>query len=190
MAARKIILFSLLALVTGWSLWLTQKGKTPILETTDTGIRPTLEYYVKNSTITTFDPSGQRTRRLRSDAISHFLGSGNTELDMLQLETFSTGAVPEWRLQSAQGELSEDGKKLLLSGTVEIDQEQGSEGVPLHIVTSDVTLEPEKEYAETDAPATIIQGDNRITSVGMQAWFGESAHIKFNAKTRGHYGNL
>ena len=66
-------------------------------------------------------------------------------------------------------------------------REAGQDVRPLNVVTRDLRVQPKHNYAETDQPATLISGENRIDTVGVQAWFSTPAHFKFLSRVRGHY---
>lgn len=182
-------MLGILTVLAGWSWWLTQEDITPAPQSRETGSDDGLAYYVRDFTIVTMNPAGQLTRSLSSESLNHFLTTEITLLDKPRLKIFAIGDSPEWRLRANHGRVSGDGEELFLSGDVKIDRESRAEDLPLQILTSEITIQPDKDYAETDAPVSITQGDSKISSTGMQAWLKEPGHIKFNSKTRGYYAN-
>ncbi|MCP4274742.1 MAG: LPS export ABC transporter periplasmic protein LptC, partial [Gammaproteobacteria bacterium] len=93
----------------------------------------------------------------------------------------------EWKIVSETGWLSGDGDLLLLQGKVTIDRPKTPIQEPVRIVTSDLRVQPNQNYAETEEQITIDTPDNRITSKGMQAWLTNPMRIKFSANVRGRY---
>ena len=186
---RKLTLLGLLIGVASWSWWLNLEPESPIAGSGTRDADPGLEFYAQGLEVSTLDARGKHIRTLRSEGLKQYQDSGITELVSPQLQIFEQGDNPQWQVTAERGQLSADGSELLLSGKVNIDQQRSINGFPLHIVTSDLRIEPEKHYAETDAPVTINNGENWMKSVGMQAWLQKPAQIKFLTRTRGYYVN-
>ena len=76
---------------------------------------------------------------------------------------------------------------VLLQGKVNIDRSAAPGIRPMHIITSDLRVQPKNNYAETDADARANSRDDWIESTGMQIWFAERIRVKLLAKVRGRY---
>ena len=76
---------------------------------------------------------------------------------------------------------------VLLSGEVEINRPGSAEARDIHIVTRDLRVQPEQDYAETDELVTITSEQNWVRSTGMQAWLREPIRLKLLSQTRAHY---
>ncbi|MGV6826532.1 MAG: LPS export ABC transporter periplasmic protein LptC [bacterium] len=145
-----------------------------------------IDYYIEDFRVTTMDANGQPERILQANQLKHFLDDETTELKHPQLTVRSENGQT-WHVQSTSGWLSGDGELLLLNGDVDIRGEGSPEHRPMHLVTRDLRVQPEQNYAETDADVVIESEQNRVTATGMQAWLKHPARIKLLSNTRGKY---
>ncbi|MCP4128216.1 MAG: LPS export ABC transporter periplasmic protein LptC [Gammaproteobacteria bacterium] len=145
-----------------------------------------IDYYVRNFTTTLMGEQGEPFRRLSAELMVHYPDDDTTELTKPYITMFEQ-MVPEWKIASETGWLSGDGDLLLLQGKVTIDRPKTPIQEPVRIVTSDLRVQPNQNYAETEEQITIDTPDNRITSKGMQAWLTNPMRIKFSANVRGRY---
>ena len=145
-----------------------------------------IDYYLSEFTSTEMDTEGRPAKRLKAQRMSHFKDDDSTELVSPRLTIYEPQRPP-WQVVSETGWVSPDGEVVLLRGEVHIDRAAGQDVRPLNVVTRDLRVQPKHNYAETDQPATLISGENRIDTVGVQAWFSTPAHFKFLSRVRGHY---
>lgn len=144
------------------------------------------DYFLENFTNTVMNEQGMPFRRLSADRMLHFPDDDSTELTNPHLTLFQD-KLPLWQVQSEQGWLSGDGKLLLLNGPVTIDRTAAAMSRPLHIVTRNLRVQPEENYAETDERITVTSLGSRLESKGIQVWFKEPVRMKFLANVKGHY---
>lgn len=145
-----------------------------------------IDYYADDFVVTTMTMDGKPARRLEASRMRHYLDDDTTELDSPYLKVFKT-ETPPWNVTSEQGWISSDGNLVLLTGHTVMDRKGSESHAPLHLVSSNVRIQPDQDYAETDEPVTVISGPNRIDSIGMQAWLREPNRFKFLSKVKGHY---
>lgn len=145
-----------------------------------------MDYYLKNFTTTLMGIDGKPDKRLSAKRMVHYPDDDSTELDQPHITIFEAN-TPKWKIQSETGWLSGDGELLLLQGKVTMDRPQMPDADPVHIVTRNLRVQPEQNYAETEESITINEPKNKITSKGMQAWLTTPMRIKFTANVRGKY---
>ena len=181
---RKIFVIGgiLTAMVTG-SSWLAYKADSDIQYRPD-GHSP--DYYLETFTALTHGKDGRPDKRLTADLMLHFPDDDTTELKQPRM-TLYAGESPPWMVRAEEGWVSGDGEQILLRGRVYIDRE-GAEGVdPAHIVTRDLSIRPQEDYAETGEDTFLQSGSSWIESTGMQVWFTQPARVKLLADVRGRY---
>jgi lipopolysaccharide export system protein LptC len=144
------------------------------------------DYFLEHFTNTIMDVDGMPYRRLSADRMLHFPDDDSTELSNPYLILFVDN-LPLWEIRSESGWLSGDGTLLLLNGPATLDRAASPAGEKLNIITSNLRLQPENNYAETDEPITVKSRGSTVKSVGMQAWFSQPSKIKFLNKSKGHY---
>ena len=145
-----------------------------------------IDYYLRELDFSTYTEQGILARTLQAPELRHYPDDGSTELDRPRFTIHKNG-VPPWRVRSETGWVSPDGKRVHLHGDVLIERDAGADIRPMRIVTRNMRVEPERDYAETDEPVTVTSFNDRIDSVGMQAWLREPGRIKFLSQVRGHY---
>jgi lipopolysaccharide export system protein LptC len=146
----------------------------------------TPDYWVEALKARTTGPDGQPRRILHAESLRHYPDDNSTELTAPELRLLEPGRPP-WRVRSQQGWVSPDGKLILLLGEVHIDRDAAPGVDPIHLVTRDLRVQPDDEYAETDRPVRADSGPHRVSAVGMQAWLRKPVRIKLLADVRGHY---
>ncbi len=145
-----------------------------------------MDYYVRDFTTTLMGEQGEPFRQLSAELMVHYPDNDTTELTKPLITMFEQ-QVPEWQITSETGWLSGDGDLLLLQGKVTIDRPKTATQEPARMITSNLRMQPNQNYAETEEAITIDTVDNRISSKGMQAWLTDPMRIKFRANVRGQY---
>ena len=176
-----VILLGALAL-TWWALHPGEQSR-PRTVSSDTR---SIDYFVDELELTTFDADGFPLRRLETDSLRHDRGSGETRLSRPRFTLFEKNR-PLWRIASESGTLAEDHSRLDLEGAVEIHRTGGDDRQPIEIRTRNVLVKPKEEYAETAEPVRITSDANWITAVGMRAWLRPPGRIRFLSHTRAYY---
>lgn len=90
-------------------------------------------------------------------------------------------------MRSETGWVSGDKALVLLQGKVNIDRPAATGIRPIHIITRDLRVQPNNNYAETDADAYTKSRNDWIESTGMQIWFARPIRVKLLANVRGRY---
>lgn len=143
------------------------------------------DYYAEGMVVTTMDENGQPKQQLASDRLVHF-EDGRAELYQPQLQIFRPQGAP-WQIVSPRASQSADETEWLLHEQVNIDRAETPEERPIHIVTRNLHLWPEQEYAETDEVVRMTSRQDWVTGRGLQAWFDGAARIKLLAEAKGRY---
>ncbi len=144
------------------------------------------DYFVFGLELRQFDEAGNLGHVLQARQLRHYTESGVTRLAAPEYVLYSDQR-PGWRISAEQGQLSRDQSLLQLLGATNIHYEGDATQPPMHLLTSDLNIHPQTEYAETAAPVTVTSEQNWIESVGMHAWFKHPGRIRFLAQTRAHY---
>ncbi len=181
---RDLVIGIILVLLALGSNWLISSTSSENSETVSEEHK--IDYYVNNFTTTLMGEDGKPFRQLSAKRMMHYPDDDTTELTAPFITMFE-GTTPQWEIWSETGWLSGDGDLLLLQGKVTIDRPKTATQDPVHIVTSNLRVQPNQNYAETEEEITIDNVDNRIKSKGMQAWLANPLRIKFSANVRGQY---
>ena len=184
---RRKLLTVILILLFGITSWLLlQQGDEQEAGPTSQLGPHTPDYHMENFTITTMGLDGKAEKELTADRMEHFPDDDTTELTYPNIVIYDDNNPP-WKIRSENGWLSGDGETLLLTGMVTIDREAGPNIRPMHIITSELRVRPNENYAETDQHVTIHSLYDEQESDGMQAWLEKPIRLKFSPNVRGRY---
>jgi lipopolysaccharide export system protein LptC len=170
-------------------LWIAASGWLSHIEEKPRQYQPQAhapDYYLKNFTASTMGLDGRMEKQLSATRMEHFPDDDSTELER-PLLSIHDAERPPWKIRSERGWVSGDKQLVLLQGRVHIDREEAPGIRPLHIVTHDLRVQPDDNYAETDAEAQATSHDDWLTSVGMQLWFARPIRVKLLSQVRGRY---
>lgn len=143
-------------------------------------------YFVRNLSATSMGIDGLPESHIESSYVVQYLDDETTEMTAPKYRFYRPG-LPTWHVQAEQGWLSADGELALLSGRVTILRPASDTTVPFKMVTSDLRIQPDNNYLETDNAVRVNSNSDQIDAVGMQAWMGEPGRIKFLSNVRAHY---
>lgn len=183
---RNLLLGLTIALLAGLTWWLARDAEHDARRSTGPQDARAIDYYLRDLRFTTYSEQGRPARTLRSPELRHYPDDDSTELDEPHLVIHKVDR-PSWQVQAERGWVSPDGERVRLLGKVVIERPAGDDVRPMHIVTRDLRVVPERDYAETDEPVTVTSLDDRIDSVGMQVWLREPGRVKFLSQVRGFY---
>ena len=179
------LLYALLVLFALFSWWLVQY--TDIAEL----IRPkkaakSPDYFSKGYRKWEMDVDGKLKSRLTAVEMAHYPEYWATHTKKPVIE-FVYENKPPWIIESETGTLSKDGKKLLLNGKVVIQRPEAPGFRQVIINTSNLKVNPETSYAETEAWSELISPPNITTGKGMKAVFKEPIHLELLSNVKGKY---
>ncbi len=142
------------------------------------------DYVVEDLVGVTMDANGRPARRLETPQLRHYPDDDSSELDAPRLLIFDDEAPP-WRVRSERAWVSADGNEVLLEGAVRAERDAAPNLEPMLLVTSEMLLLPDSDYAETDHFAELERGNDWVTANdGLQLWFAEPMRIRLFGRTR------
>ena len=175
-----IVLISL-ALVTTWLVPSLDKEFSSTGE--DHHLMP--DYTMQNLTTIQMDEQGYKKNQLTAKMMIHYPET-NTKLTA-PLMVFYKNKQPIWTVQAEQGEVSPNGRQVWLLGhTIIQRQKTKQEQKPMTILSRDVWVQLDTEYAETAEPTTILTENSETHSIGMRV-FMPTERVELLSRVRGHY---
>jgi lipopolysaccharide export system protein LptC len=174
----------MLALVLSVAWWVDELTRPEMKKRQVTRESP--DSYAFNLLVKQYDVSGRLLQTLQTREMTHFEKRGITELTRPVVWRFTPDAPP-WKMQAERGVAHHDDELLYLPGRVVIVRDGKGEFEPYQIVTENLTLHTDNSYAETSEAVNIRSGQQRLSAIGMQAWFSEPSRLKFLHQVRGHY---
>jgi lipopolysaccharide export system protein LptC len=144
------------------------------------------DYFSKGYTKWDMGELGTLKNKVLADEMMHFSDDGTTQLKNLTM-FFYNNKTPPWVVKSETGELSANGKDLLLNGHVAINRAGGSGIHELIINTSNLKVKPDTSHAETAEWAELISPPNRTVGTGMKLVFVEPIYVELLSHVKGKY---
>jgi lipopolysaccharide export system protein LptC len=173
-----------LALIT---TWLVRSLEDDLLSATESHLHVP-DYTMKNFESTQMDEHGQLKNQLTAKAMTHYPDT-NTELTA-PLIIFYKKKQPTWTVRAEQGEISLDANQVWLLGKTILQQHTQASLIDpqksMKIISRDVRVQLDTEYAETVAPTTIISHVGKTDCIGMRV-FIPIEQIELLSQVRGRY---
>ena len=163
---------AILLLLAGVSAWLLNKAG--LNRSTDQTIDvQTPDYTMENFTTWSMELDGNPKNRLQATFMAHYPETDATELYSPRLLLYRPDRFP-LHVISDKGWATNDNDVLLLEGNVRIWEEDDAGLKVMEIITRDVRVLVDQEYAETDQPATLTRNRLTVTATGVRAWLNEN----------------
>lgn len=128
------------------------------------------DYYIEDMVRNTLDENGALANVLYADLVTHFPDDDTTELDRPRMEIYNGRSDP-WYVIAERGWVSSGSEVVLLHGEVEIWRLDETGNREFEVITSELRVLPQEQYAETDDPATITSKATISRTIGMRANF-------------------
>jgi lipopolysaccharide export system protein LptC len=166
---KTVIILILLASASAWLLNKLTSGESTAMSQ----IRHDPDYYMENFTTWTMEEDGNPKNILTADYMAHYPDSDALELVNPRLEVYRKDKLPV-RIIADKGWVTDGNEVILLTGNVRLWEEDAAGNKKLEIISTDVRILPDQEYAETDNPARLIRGNIITNATGLRAWMKES----------------
>lgn len=131
------------------------------------------DYYMEDFSTLTMEQDGEPKNRLFAEYMAHYRDDDTTELVKPRLEVYRRDKTPVIIIAD-KGWVTAGNDVILLKGDVKLWQNDLQGQRELEIITSDVKILMEEEYAETDEPATLIGKKTTVHAIGVRAYLKES----------------
>lgn len=145
------------------------------------------DLYMSNASLTQFDAAGAIKHRIEASKFTHYPATDITTL-MMPTITLYKDSGPPWNIKSQAGRIlpgmEEKDRTLELWDSVLIERAR-SEHEFITIRSENLTIFPERDYAETDQTVTIDDNTGRTVASGMKAYLTPGHFVFFsNEKQR------
>lgn len=161
-----------LVILAAGSVWLLNYLAGEKSTTTD-ALRHEPDYFMENFTTLSMERDGTPKNKLYAEYMAHYPDDNTTELLKPLLEVFRPNELPV-NIIADKGWVTADNEVILLSGNVKLWQDNEEGERKLEIVTSDVRILTDQEYAETDKPAILSTKKLIVNATGVRAYFKEN----------------
>lgn len=158
-----VVLLALLAAVTLWIDRRVQAPPTP----RDGSTRHDPDFIIENFSAQRMNPTGSVRYAIEGSRMSHFPDDNSTQLETPRFVHFDPKTAPV-HVRAREAFVSANGEVVDFFGDVNIVRDAYAGKPPMSLDTEFLHLLPDQDLATTDKPLTMIQGENRVTGVGMK----------------------
>lgn len=184
METRGILTLFALALLVALSWWLLRAVQSQ--RETRPGAPPqTPDYYLYDFTLTAMNAQGRPSYRLSAPALVHYPSDDSALVTRPHLEVYRSGKPP-WDIDAQQAHIADHGKRVFLTGRVKIVRRTAGSKRPVTILTRDLHIRPDQDYAYTDQPVTLLSNGLRVEAVGLRAHWKQE-RVQLLSRVRGVY---
>lgn len=141
------------------------------------------DYTMSDFTLTSMNTEGIPAYQLQAHTMTHHPARAISDLLQPYLLFFRSDAEP-WHLQSETGDATDDGKLVHLLGEVQIWRKPSADNRPLTLDTRNLTVHPDRDFAETSEAVHMVSEGTDIRGTGMRARF-DTEYIEILSRVRG-----
>ncbi|MCF7971785.1 MAG: LPS export ABC transporter periplasmic protein LptC [Methylococcaceae bacterium] len=144
------------------------------------------DHFAVNYSKTQMSELGVAKEKLDADYAAHYSDNDETELSKPMM-TLYQGDLPPWIIRAQTGVVTSEGEKIFLQGVVSIDRAAAKTVREVNIKTTNLRVEPKKNYAETEDWAELVSETDRMSGVGMRLVYQDPLYIKLLANVKGRH---
>lgn len=162
------VLLALVVAVGGYLLFrLTRQGEVSRTPSPPQATRRP-DYFLGDAHVEQTGANGRILYSVDAKRMEHYPDDGHTELTTVRLTWYAAGHPP-WTLTADHARVPKGRKRVELRGNVHGRYRQQAGGIPVTLSTPSLTVLVNRQVAETDAGARIVQGSSRITARRLHA---------------------
>ncbi len=177
------ILLLLLAVLT-W--WLDAKVRSP-QNLAGASTRGAPDYYIEGFNAVRMNPDGTRRYELAGKRLVHYSDDDSSMLSSPTLVYHDYKRAP-LTFSADTAEIEGGGENVYFRGNVRIDRPAFAFNPRLGVATSYLHVIPDQDFAETDQPVTMSEGNSTVRSVGLE-FDNRARQVKLLSRVQAHYEN-
>jgi lipopolysaccharide export system protein LptC len=142
------------------------------------------DFFMRDATTTYWNRDGDIDYRWQTPELRHFPQRKGSEL-VAPTATQPTDDGGAYKMRANEGWIEDDQSQIALAGDVEVHHNPQT-GPGSVLTTSTLNLYPPRDFARTDAPATLTRGNDRTDTVGLEVYFDER-RVEMLSNVQGRY---
>lgn len=144
------------------------------------------DHFAVNYSKTQMSELGVAKETLDADYAAHYSDNDETELTK-PIMTLYQGLLPPWVIRAQTGIVTSGGEKIFLQGRVTIDRAAAETVREVNIKTTNLRVEPKRNYAETDDWAELVSEADEMSGIGMRLVYQDPLYIQLLANVKGKH---
>ncbi len=135
--------------------------------------------FFNHATIINFSVTGDPKSKIVGDQIFHYPDEEDSEITNPEITIFRDIGLPV-QITAEHGWINKDGTRVFLKGHTVIKREASKDNEFSQLETPELTIWPNKDFAETDKAVKITTAATIATGVGMKAYLDEEHYYLLN----------
>ena len=135
--------------------------------------------FFNHSTIINFSETGLPKSKIIGEQLFHYPGEEDSEIINPRMTFFRNEGSPVF-ITADHGWINQSGTRVLLKGHTVIVREKSSFNKFSKLETPELTIWPNRDYAETDKPVKITTEGTNATGIGMKAYLDKEHYLLLN----------
>ena len=173
-----------LLLLLAATYWLNQQVQ-PLPPKPDSSERHDPDFIISKFVATTLNEQGMPRFVMSAKEMVHYPDDDSTYLDEPQLSSFYADHPPVYTF-ARRGEVSSKGDEVFLRDEVKLVRAPSDTQSGMTVTTAYLHVVPDRDWADTDLPITLMDAHNTINAVGMQ-FDNKARMVKLLAQVRSQY---
>lgn len=150
----------------GVTYWLNQQVQ-PEAAKPDASKRHDPDAIMENFSAVKFNEQGTPRFIMAAKKMQHYPNDDSSTLEVPRLTTLSADS-PAIHVIASSGILSSRGDEVFLHGDVEVLREASADREELTLQTDYLHVIPDRDWADTDRPVTIVDAHNTVHAIGLE----------------------
>ncbi|SEG53797.1 LPS export ABC transporter periplasmic protein LptC [Marinobacterium lutimaris] len=185
LTAGRLRLLIALIIITPFLVWWGLGGSTlPKNPVVREETRSTYDFFMRDNESRYWDENGNLARSWESQEMHHYPARNSSQL-LEPIAHMPQQGGGTYKIRANDGWVLDDQSEIQLAGNVEVNHNPQS-GPGSLLTTSTLNVFPPRNYAETDAPATLTRNGERTESTGLEVYFDER-RVELLSNVRGRY---
>jgi lipopolysaccharide export system protein LptC len=156
-----------------------EKSTTQTIFPTQDKNQKSADTFFNQATILNFNETGLPKSKIIGKQIFHYPNEEDSEIISPQITLFRETGSPV-HITADQGWINHDGTRVILKGHTIIRREQSQTNQFSQLETPELTVWPNKEYAETTEAVKITTKSTIATGIGMEAYLDQAHYYLLN----------
>lgn len=174
----------LLALLAALTFWLDRKVQ-PTARLPDGSTRHDPDFIIEGFSAVQMNPDGTRRYALSAKSMTHYPDDNSTQLEAPRLVYFDYQRAPV-TVRSDTAEATQGGTDVYFHGDVQVLRSAYGANAELAMFTSYLHVVPDRDFAQTDKPVRIVEGNSTASAVGLE-FDNQTRQVRLLSEVKANY---
>ncbi|MBC7860530.1 MAG: LPS export ABC transporter periplasmic protein LptC [Burkholderiaceae bacterium] len=124
------------------------------------------DYFVDNFSVVRMTPAGKPAYLVSGARLTHHPQDDSSDIERPFVRKLNDGLAPT-DMRAERARVDQGNSRVLLSGNVTVERAASAGARQLRLTTPELTVFPELDRMQTDAPVETVSGAARLSGVGM-----------------------